>query len=241
MESVWEEDVMEEETKRLPGKNINDIERWGSVIAGTAIAAYGLKMRSISGLVLSAVGGALLWRGASGHCMVYEALGLSSAESNGDNVSVPYGRGVRVEETVTINVPREEVYAFWRDFENLPQFMHNLERVEVQDRTRSHWWTKGPAGSTMDWEAEVINEVPGELIGWRSVDGSRVDNAGSVHFADASDGIGTEIKVILRYDPPAGALGAAISKILGEDPAQNVQEDLRRLKVLLEAGIPSGT
>ena len=215
-------------------KNVNDPERWVSVVIGGALAAYGLKMRSIPGMVLGAIGGALIWRGATGHCIVYEGLGISSvSEGNGSNVSVPYGKGVRVEESVTVDAPPEQVYAFWRDFENLPRFMHNLESVTVHDGTRSRWVAKGPAGTKVDWEAEIINEIPNELIGWRSVDGGKVDNAGSVHFQRATDG-GTEVKVLLRYDPPAGTLGATVSKILGEDPAKNVREDLRRLKTLLE-------
>ena len=217
-------------------KNVNDPERWISVIAGSAIAVYGLKMRSIPGLVLSAVGGALAWRGATGHCPVYEAFGISSAEDDGRNVSVPYGHGVRVEKSVTINAPAERIYSFWRNFENLPRFMHNLESVEMKDNGRSHWVAKGPAGTKADWEAEIINEIPNELIGWRSIEGSRIDNAGSVHFIPVAGGRGTEVKVVLRYDPPAGVVGAAISKMLGEDPAANVQEDLRRLKMLIETG-----
>jgi uncharacterized membrane protein len=218
-------------------KNVNDPERWVSVIFGSALTAYGLKMRSIGGLILGAVGGALVWRGATGHCFVYDSLGISSAhdEDDGRNVSVPYGKGVRVEKAVTINAPPEQLYAFWRNFENLPRFMHNLESVTVHDGARSHWVAKGPAGTTVDWEAEIINEIPNELIGWRSIDGSKVDNAGSVHFTRTT-GRGTEVKVVLRYDPPAGVLGATVSKILGEDPAANVQEDLRRLKMLIETG-----
>ncbi|HUR80716.1 MAG TPA: SRPBCC family protein [Thermoanaerobaculia bacterium] len=228
---------MEHATLTHAEKNVNDPERWVSVIAGSALAAYGLKMRNIPGMVLGLLGGALVWRGATGHCHVYEAMGVSSVgEDDGRHVSVPYGHGVRVEKAVTINAPVENVYAFWRNFENLPRFMHNLERVEVKDTTHSHWWAKGPAGTTVDWEAEIINEIPHELIGWRSTDGSKIDNAGSVHFTRLDAGRGTELKVILRYDPPAGVLGATISKILGEDPAANVQEDLRRLKMLMETG-----
>jgi uncharacterized membrane protein len=226
---------MEHATFTHAEKNVNDPERWVSVVFGSALAAYGLKMRSIGGFVLSAVGGALVWRGATGHCHVYEAMGVSSVGDDGRQVSVPYGHGVRVEKAVAINAPVENVYAFWRNFENLPRFMHNLEKVEVYDTKRSHWWAKGPAGSTVDWEAEIINEIPYELIGWRSIEGSKIDNAGSVHFNRLGDR-GTELKVVLRYDPPAGVLGATISRILGEDPAANVQEDLRRLKMLLETG-----
>lgn len=220
----------------LKEKNVAEPERWISVIAGGALAAYGLKMRSIPGIVVAALGGALVHRGATGHCMVYESMGVSTAEEQGSQVSVPYGRGVRVEKAVTINASPEVLYGFWRRFDNLPLFMHNLEQVEVRDDKRSRWVAKGPAGSKVEWEAEIINEVPNELIGWRSIEGSQIDNAGSVHFTPAAGGRGTEVKVVLRYDPPAGVVGATVSKMLGEDPAMNVQEDLRRLKRLVETG-----
>jgi uncharacterized membrane protein len=218
-------------------QNVSDPERWVSVIIGSALAAYGLKKRNAGGLIIGAIGGALLYRGASGHCDLYGVFGVSTAEErNDDNVSVPYGKGVRVEKSVTINASPEQLYTFWRNFENLPKFMHNLHSVEVHDPIRSRWIAKGPAGSQVNWEAEIINEIPNELIGWRSVDGSEINNAGSVHFKPAAGGRGTEVHVVLRYDPPAGRFGARISKLLGEDPAINVQEDLRRLKMLLETG-----
>ncbi|HEU4522375.1 MAG TPA: SRPBCC family protein [Thermoanaerobaculia bacterium] len=217
--------------------NVAQLERWFSVVAGTALAAYGLKQRSIPGLVVTALGGALVWRGATGTCPVYESLGISTAD-DGDNrqVSVPYGRGIQVEKTVTINATPERLYTFWRNFENLPRFMDNLESVEVIDEKRSRWVADGPAGFDAEWEAEIINEIPNELIGWRSTEGSRVDNAGSVHFTPAPGGRGTEVKVVLRYDPPGGKLGAVVSRMFGEDPDWQVQEDLRRLKMLVETG-----
>jgi uncharacterized membrane protein len=218
-------------------RNVNDPERWVSVVFGSALAAYGLKKRSIGGFILSAIGGALVWRGATGHCFVYGGLGVSSAHDGEERqVSVPYGKGVDVEKTVTIDSTPEQLFAFWRNFENLPRFMHNLEAVEVRDGKRSRWVARGPAGKSVDWEAEIINEVPNELIGWRSIEGSEISNAGSVAFKPASGGRGTEVRVHLRYDPPAGKLGATVSRILGEDPAVNVQEDLQRLKMLVEAG-----
>lgn len=189
-------------------KNVNDPERWVSVVLGSALTAYGLKKRSIRGLALSAAGGALVWRGATGHCSVYEMLGLSSNGHTDRQVSVPYGRGIRVEKAVTINATPEQLYAFWRNVENLPRFMENIE---------------------------IINDIPNELIAWRSVDGSKVGNAGSVHF-EAAPGRGTIVKVVMRYDPPGGVLGAAFAKVLGEDPAHDVQEELRRLKMLIETG-----
>ncbi len=228
--------VMNETLSNATQKNVSEPERWISVIFGSALAAYGLKMRSLPGLVLSGVGGALIWRGATGHCMVYESMGVSTAGDGDSQVSVPYGRGVRVEESVTIDAPPDQIYEFWRNFENLPRFMHNLDSVEVRDEKRSRWVAKGPAGTSVDWEAEIINEIPNELIGWRSVEGSRIDNAGSVHFTSTPANGGTEVRVILRYDPPAGVIGAAVAKFLGEDPATNVQEDLSRLKTLIESG-----
>ena len=231
---------MAEHIFRKAEKNVAEPERWVSVVAGSALAAYGLKLRSIPGLVVGALGGALIHRGATGHCIVYESMGMSTAEgaaAAADNqVSVRYGRGVRVEKAATINAKPEEVYRFWRNFENLPRFMGHLQSVKMTDDKRSHWVTKGPAGSTVEWDAEIINEIPNELIGWRSMEGSQIDNAGSVHFTAAPGARGTEVKVVLRYDPPAGRIGATISKLLGEDPAMAVQEDLRRLKMLIETG-----
>ena len=217
--------------------NLNHPERWVSVVGGAALAAYGLTRRSLSGWILAALGGGLVWRGATGHCMVYESLGISTAEEpQYDNVSVPYGKGIRVEKSVTVNASAEDLYRFWRNFENLPRFMSHLQSVEVLDNRRSHWRTKGPVGTDAEWDAEVINEIPNELIGWRSVDGSQVNNAGSVHFQPSTGGRGTEVRVVLRYDPPAGVLGAAIAKVFGEDPAHQVQEDLRLFKQLIETG-----
>jgi uncharacterized membrane protein len=218
--------------------NVNEPERWVSVIVGTALAAYGLKRRSLPSMVMAAFGGALVWRGATGHCFVYNALGVTSAGEDDENsqVSVPYGRGTRVEQSVTVNAPSDVLYNFWRDFENLPRIMSHLKSVTVRDSKRSHWVAKGPAGSDAEWDAEIINEIPGELIGWRSVDDSLISNAGSVHFDRSATGRGTDVRVLLRYDPPAGTLGARVAKLLGEDPDQQVREDLETFKQLAESG-----
>ena len=201
---------------------------WISVIAGTTLAAYGLTRRSLPGLAIASLGGALVYTGV-------RTNGRARAKGE-DNVSVPYGRGVRVERTVTINQSPEAIYAFWRNFENLPRFMRHLVSVRMIDDKRSHWTAKGPAGRDVEWDAEIIHEEANALIGWRSAEGSKVDHAGSVHFNPATGGRGTELKVILRYDPPGGRFGAAVAKIFGRDPGREVQEDLRTLKQLLETG-----
>ena len=228
--------MQDEQIESGAERNVGESERWLSVITGSAVAAYGLKRRSIPGMVLAAIGGALVWRGTTGRCPVYGAAGISTADEHPRQVSVPYGKGIRVEKSVTINSTPERLYSFWRNFENLPRFMDHLESVQVLDSKRTKWSAKGPARIRAEWEAEVINEVPNELIGWRSVDGSRVDNAGSVHFSPATGGRGTEVKVVLRYDPPGGIIGAAFAKLFGEDPKHQIGEDLRRLKQIIETG-----
>ncbi|MEA2237917.1 MAG: hypothetical protein QOC81_2641 [Thermoanaerobaculia bacterium] len=214
---------------------MSDPERWISVAGGAAITAFGLRRRSLGGLALSALGAAIVWRGASGHCHVYEALGVSSApDDDGGHVSVRYGRGIRVERSITIGLPAPEVYSFFRNLENLPRFLSHLHSVTVIDAKRSHWVTKGPAGSKAAWDAEIINEAANELIAWRSVGNSQIDNAGSIHFKAAAGNRGTDVRVVLRYDPPAGKLGAAVTMLMGEDPDHQIREDLRSLKMLLE-------
>lgn len=200
------------------------------------MATFGLTRRSASGVALAALGGALLWRGASGHCLVYDCLGVSSATDDDRQVSVPYGKGIGVEKSITIDASPEDLYAFWRHLENLPRFMSHLESVTVLDSKHSHWVAKGPAGFDAEWDAEIINDVPNQLISWRSVEPSQVDNAGSVHFNRAAAGGGTEVRVILRYDPPAGKLGGIVAKIFGQDPDHQIGMDLHLLKQLIEAG-----
>jgi uncharacterized membrane protein len=143
---------------------------------------------------------------------------------------------IRVKKSITINRPPEEVYRFWRELQNLPRFMYHLEAVQKVDEKRSHWIAKGPAGRKVEWDAQIIEERPNELIVWRSLPGSDVDNSGSVRFERAPGGRGTVVGVELQYRPPVGAMGATVAKLFGEEPGQQVEEDLRRLKQVMEAG-----
>jgi len=143
---------------------------------------------------------------------------------------------IHVRKTITINREPKAVYEFWRDLSNLPQFMAHLESVEVLDE-RSTWRVKGPAGLSISWQAEVILDHPSQCIVWRSVHGTTsVPNRGVVRFGAAPGGRGTEVQVELKYDPPGGAVGAAFAKLFGEEPSQQIQSDLRRLKQVLETG-----
>ncbi|MDT7541603.1 MAG: hypothetical protein QOE33_1507 [Acidobacteriota bacterium] len=232
-------DTRVEELARKQDVNVGETERWISTIGGGALALYGLTRGSLPGVALALVGASLVYRGTTGHCYAYQAAGIDTtgaAEDDNPNVSVKGGRGVKVEKSLTINRPAAELYKFWRNFENLPRFMNHLEAVRVTGDTRSHWVAKGPAGSSVEWDAEIYNEKENELIAWRSLEGSQVDNAGSVHFTPASGGRGTVLRVSLKYDPPAGIIGAAVARLFGESPAQQIDEDLRRFKQLMEAG-----
>jgi uncharacterized membrane protein len=144
--------------------------------------------------------------------------------------------GIRVSETVTVARPPEEVYRFWRDLTNLPRFMEHLEAVQVLDDRRSHWRARAPAGSSVEWDAEIIEDQPNQRISWRSTQDADVANTGTVRFRTAPGNRGTEIQVTLRYDPPAGRLGALVAKLFGEEPSEQVKSDLRRLKQVLETG-----
>lgn len=217
--------------------NVAGIERWASALGGAALAVYGLRQRSPAGAMIAASGGALIYRGATGHCPVYAAAGVNSAYSEYDTTAALGGRrGVNVALATTVNRPAEELYAFWRDFENLPQFMDHLVAVRTLDDRRSHWVVKAPGGRTVEWDAQIINEIPNELIGWRTLHGADVVSAGSVTFKSGGIGRGTQIHVRLQYNPPAGKIGAAIAWMLGHEPSQTIQEDLRRFKALMETG-----
>jgi uncharacterized membrane protein len=165
---------------------------------------------------------------------MYQALGVST--TNVGRRKVNTDRAVKVEKRITINQPPEQVYRFWRNFENLPRFMKHVESVQVKDNRHSHWVIKAPLGMSVEWDAEIISEIPNELIGWRSEGHGDVDNAGSVRFERSADGRGTDVIVMLQYDPPAGLVGVAMAKILGEEPEQQVEEDLRRFKHVMETG-----
>ncbi len=229
-----------ESDRSAPGyeRNVGDVERWICGLAGAALVAHGLKHRSLGSLALAAVGGNLLYRGATGHCGFYERLGISTAGVRRPALKWAHGvhRGILVTKSVTVNRPIEDVFSFWRNFENLPRFMRHLESVKQTDATHSHWVVRGPVGSTIEWDAEIFNEKPNELIAWRSLEGSDIDHAGSVRFRKAPADRGTEVHVSLNYEPPGGRLGASIAWLFGEEPRIQIEDDLLRFKQVMEAG-----
>lgn len=144
--------------------------------------------------------------------------------------------GVHAKASCIVNKSPDEVYRFWRNFENLPRFMRHLQTVNDLGDGRSRWKAKGPAGMEVEWEATIIADVAGEVITWRSLENSDVDNAGAVRFEAAPGNRGTIVKVNIQYNPPAGVVGAAVAKLFGEEPEQQLDDDLRRFKQVLEIG-----
>ena len=224
-------------------RNMAGVERWGSLAAGSLAIAYGLSRRSLAGAWIAAAGTTLVCRGATGYCPVYSTLGVTTARQSDDTrVALSGPRGIRVHESIRIEKPLHEVYRFWRRLENLPQFMTNLEDVVDRGNGRSHWVAKGPAGKTVEWDAEIISEVDNKVIAWKTLPGAEVTSAGSVLFDTVRGGSTTQLTVHLQYAPPAGRAGALLAGLFGREPSQTIREDLRRLKQLLEAGeIPVST
>jgi uncharacterized membrane protein len=155
--------------------------------------------------------------------------------NDGNSKSAERGN-IPVNKSIVVNASPEEVYQLWHNFENLPRFMRHLESVSVTGEGRSHWVAKAPAGTTVEWDAEVTQDEPNKLIAWRSLEGSEVDNSGSVRFERAIGGRGTIVHVEINYSPPGGAIGALVAKLFGEDPDGQLQTDLRRFKQVIETG-----
>ncbi len=226
----------------ITGTNVNvgSTERWVTAIAGGALATYGLIRRSPASLALGALGVGMVYRGATGHCAGYSAAGVNTAGlTDKDVVRRNLGAsGIKVGHSVSIMKPAFELYTYWRDFTNLPRIMDHLNTVTVSDpeQITSHWVAKAPLGTQVAWDAEIINDIPNELIAWRSLPGADIDNAGAVTFKPATQGRGTEVRVELSYAPPVGKAGAVVAKLLGEDPKRQLDDDLRHFKQQMETG-----
>jgi uncharacterized membrane protein len=198
--------------------------RWAAAIGGAALVVWGAKKltaeRHPIGAALATTGAGLIWR--------------SSRSDTRIRLAGP--RGTHVEESFAINAAPEELYEFWRNLEQLPRVMPELSAVRMVDHRRSHWVARGPAGWRTEWYADIINDIPNELIAWRTTEGSSVVSAGSVHFEPGPVGRGTVVRVKLQYDPPGGRLGAAFAWAFGDAPSQVIREGLRRFKQLMETG-----
>jgi uncharacterized membrane protein len=203
----------------------SEAERWASLIGGGALVLMGLRQGSLRGALTALAGGGLIYQAATKQSTVkqaQEAIGMNQP--------------IKVEKTVTINKPAEELYHFWHDFENLPRFMKHLKSVKVYNEKRSHWIANAPLGNSVEWDADILEDRANEFISWASVEGADVDNSGFIRFKKAPGDRGTEVKVVMEYNVPGGVLTAAVAKLFGEEPEQQIGDDLRRFKMLMEAG-----
>jgi uncharacterized membrane protein len=213
--------------------NLTSAERLLAFSGGTLLAAWGLRRRDAAGFAIALIAGALAVRGAQGRSELYRRLGVRRFAGAEGAANVIRGRGIHVERSVVVLRPIDDVYRWWRQFENLPRFMRHLAEVRPLGDGRYHWVAQGPLGR-VSWNAEIVEEQVPWLLSWRSTPGSQVDNAGSVRFSPAASGRGTEVRVVLAYQPPAGVLGAAVARLLGREPGQQIEDDLRRFKHLME-------
>lgn len=219
------------------GVNVGDKERLASGLLGGALVLLAIRQRSWLTKPLAIMGGSLVGRGLSGKCAVYKQLGISSKD--GHHLALPGGlfnRTVKVQKTVTVKATPAEVYAFWRNFDNLPRFTQNLTSVAETQPGLTHWVARGPNDLSLEWDARIHEDTENERISWTTTEDSPVQHNGSVSFRKDPAGRGTQIKVVLRYDIPAGVIGQSLAKMLGDEPGQQLDADLRRLKMFLETG-----
>ena len=230
-------------------RNVGEIERILSVLGGSALAAAALRRRGAAGVALALVGAELVRRGVTGRSILYETLGVSTARDGrplstrrtphdlaGRAATVDAREAIKVEQSITVSAPAEKLYAFWRDFRNHPRFMKHLEHVELVDDKRSRWTMRLPMGRAIRWDSEVINDIPNQLIAWKAVGESDLAHAGSVHFRPAAAHRGTEVRMVMDYEPILGRPGHLVAKLLRVSPEQLIREDLQRFKQLMETG-----
>lgn len=212
--------------------NVGHAERKASLLGGTALALSGLKSlagkRPLQGLAMVAAGALFIYRGKTGYCHLYQAIGADSFHSEHS--------GLRIERVLTVNRPPLQVYEFWRNLENLPRFMQHLESVQMTGDKTSHWKARGPGAASIEWDAEMMDDYPGQQISWHSTGAAELPNKGTVEFTAAPGDRGTEVRVCIDYYPPGGAAGRAAAKLAQGINAQQLEEDLKRLKRILETG-----
>jgi len=218
---------------------VADSERLVSAAAGGILVLQGLGRRDLVGLFIGGVGGALAYRGASGHCSMYQRMGIDTAQSDGRQTEATDQQNhVHIVESFLINKSPEELYNYWHNFENLPNIMTHLESVRNLGERRSHSVAKAPwiVGGQVEWDAEVTADEPNSRIDWRALPDGDIDHRGSITFKSAPGDRGTLVRVVLEYQPPAGQVGRWIAKMFGEEPEQQIRDDLRRFKRVMEIG-----
>ncbi|MFO7321259.1 MAG: SRPBCC family protein [Chloroflexota bacterium] len=217
--------------------NVGQKERILSLAGGAALTALALARRG-SATIPAVIGGvALLAQGLTGNSPIYRALGINTAvRTQPRRVSVPHKQGIHVARAVTINRPADVLYNFWREPSNLPQIIDYIESVQMTGENRAHWTIRLPGGMKAEFDVEVYTDVPNEVISWRSLPDSQIQNAGSVRFRPAPAGRGTQVELTIEFVPPGGPLGQAVMKLFGDMPEQYIGQYLREFKQIMETG-----
>lgn len=211
--------------------NAADVEHVSAMVVGSCLVLSGMRRGGLVGAIFKVSGLALIYRGQQGYRPLYNALGLRLAD-----VATGVGRqNVRVESSVIIHRPRQELYRIWRNLSNLPVFMDHLISVNEIDDNRSLWVARAPGGTVIKWDATIVNDIENELIAWNTMEGSGVDHAGSVRFKEMEDGA-TRVTIVMRYDPPGDSLGVVIARVFGSDPQTQIDRDLKQFKAIMELG-----
>ena len=222
---------MRDDVHKQGGANAGEIERWASLIGGSAVALYGLSRRSTGGVALALAGGGLLYLGTTPYRPVSRTLGRYRDAGRGQPATLT------AEATITVDRPAAEVYRVWRHFENLPRFMTHLDTVTTSPNGRSHWVAKTPLlGSPAAWDVEIINDYEDKLIAWRSLSEAAVPVAGFVRFGTPAEGGGTVVTTTFEYRRPAEGVGATAAHLFQHEPQRHIEEALRRFKELMESG-----
>jgi uncharacterized membrane protein len=230
---TWMDDPVLPNIKTNNVINVSWPERLLSATTGVALIGHGVRhftKHPVKSFIQSMIGGFLLYRGASGSCPAYAAMGKTR--------DVRRTAAINVRTTLVVNKPRHEVYRFWRKLENLPSFMHHLANVREVDQVHSRWEAIIPANlGRIRWNAEIVKDEYGVLIGWHSISGSAIENAGKVEFRDVEEG--TELRVTITYRPPAGDIGVVIARILNPAFARIVEQDIHKFKDYIEGTTPA--
>jgi uncharacterized membrane protein len=220
---------------REDGPNVTGPERWLSIAGGAGMALVLGRRGGVIGALGGVAGAGLVLRGLTGRCAVKHAM-VDKTPAKAVAKEQGWSSAALIHRAVSIGKPRDEVYATWRDFSNLAKFMENIERIEVLDDKRSHWVVQAPFGKTVEWDAVVTEDRPGELIAWETAEGAQIKSAGWVEFKDGPTGRGTEVRARFAYKPPAGKVGQVFAKLLQREPNVQARRDLKRFKQFMETG-----
>jgi uncharacterized membrane protein len=229
------------EEEFMQAESISNMERQMLLVSGGVCLVAASRRRSWVGLALGVLGTGLVYQGVTGRSLVRNVIdardetAVFSPHATSQATAVA-PTGIEIRQSITINTPPAEAYQFWRRLENLPRFMEHLASVRPLDDRRSHWVLKAPAGMTLEWDAQIIEDRPNELIAWETLPDTAVQHTGMVWFAPAPGNRGVEVAVFLKYDPPGGIFGEAFAHLTNAITKQQVKEEIRRFKQIMETG-----